>query len=45
LRGGVRALNLSKERGVLGKKERELRVTFLYQVSNIPGGEKIKECI
>lgn len=39
------ALNISKEPGVLDKKESELRATFLYQVSNIPGGEKIKKCI
>jgi heterodisulfide reductase subunit C len=29
----------------LDKKESELRAAFLYQVSNIPGGEKIKKCI
>lgn len=36
---------ISKEPGVLSKKESELRATFLYQVSNIPGGGKIKKCI
>lgn len=39
------ALNSSKEPGILDKKESELRAAFLYQVSNIPGGEKIKKCI
>ncbi len=39
------ALNTSKEPGALDKKESELRATFLYQVSNIPGGDKIKKCI
>ena len=39
------ALNTSREPGVLDRKESELRATFLYQVSNIPGGEKIKKCI
>jgi heterodisulfide reductase subunit C len=39
------ALNSSKEPGVLSQKESELRRTFLYQVSNIPGGDKIKKCI
>jgi len=36
---------ISKEPGTLGKKESELRATFLYQVSNIPEGKKIKKCI
>lgn len=31
--------------GVLGKKEKELRDSFLQQVANIPGGESIKKCI
>lgn len=35
----------SKSPGFLDKKESELRAAFLYQVSNIPGGEKIKKCI
>ena len=39
------ALNSSKEPGILDKKESELREDFLYQVSCIPGGEKIKKCI
>ncbi|MBM3284395.1 MAG: heterodisulfide reductase [Candidatus Aminicenantes bacterium] len=39
------ALNVTKEPGILDKKESELRAAFLYQVSNIPGGEKIKKCI
>ncbi len=39
------ALNGSKTPGILDKKESELRAAFLYQVSNIPGGEKIKKCI
>ena len=34
-----------EEPGALSKKESELRATFLYQVSNIPGGKKIKRCI
>lgn len=39
------ALNSSREPGILDKKESELREDFLYQVSCIPGGEKIKKCI
>jgi heterodisulfide reductase subunit C len=39
------ALHTPREPGALDKKESELRATFLYQVSNIPGGEKIKKCI
>jgi heterodisulfide reductase subunit C len=39
------ALNPTTEPGSLDKKESELRATFLYQVSNIPGGDKIKKCI
>lgn len=39
------ALEVTKEPGILDKKESELRAAFLYQVSNIPGGEKIKKCI
>lgn len=39
------ALDVLKEPGILEKKESELRAAFLYQVSNIPGGEKIKKCI
>jgi len=31
--------------GILGKKEKELRESFLQQVVNIPGGESIKKCI
>lgn len=31
--------------GVLGEKEKELRDSFLQQVTNIPGGESIKKCI
>lgn len=31
--------------GFLSKKESELRTVFLYQVSNIPEGEKILKCI
>jgi len=38
-------LHQKKEPGVLKKKESQLRAAFLYQVSNIPGGEKIKRCI
>ncbi len=38
-------LNTHIEPGVLGKTESELRTTFLHQVLNIPGGEKIKRCI
>lgn len=34
-----------KATGSLNKKESELRATFLYQVSNIPGGRKIRKCI
>ena len=39
------ASNPYTEPGVLGKTESELRTAFLHQVSNIPGGEKIKKCI
>lgn len=39
------AIQSTKEPGVLRGKESELRAAFLYQVSNIPGGEKIKRCI
>ncbi len=39
------AVDVLKEPGILDKKESELRAAFLYQVSNIPGGEKIKKCI
>lgn len=39
------ALYPERETGILKKKESELRATFLYHVSNIPGGEKIKRCI
>ncbi len=39
------ALNPTNQPGSLDKKESELRATFLYQVSNIPGGDKIKKCI
>lgn len=35
----------SKNPGILGKKEKELRTSFLQQVANIPGGESIKKCI
>jgi len=42
---GMMALHTSREPGELDKKESELRAAFLYQVSNIPGGEKIKKCI
>ncbi len=38
-------LTVSSKPGILDKKESELRTAFLYQVSNIPGGEKIKKCI
>jgi len=31
--------------GILGKKEKELRDSFLLQLSNIPGGGSIKKCI
>ena len=39
------AIQQAKEPGILGKKESALRAAFLYQVLNIPGGEKIKRCI
>ena len=35
----------SKSPGVMSKKESELRAAFLYQVSNIPEGAKIRKCI
>lgn len=31
--------------GVLNKKERKLKESFIQQVNNIPGGESIKKCI
>ncbi|MCX7974317.1 MAG: 4Fe-4S dicluster domain-containing protein [Candidatus Aminicenantes bacterium] len=36
---------VSQEWGIKNKKESDLRADFLYQVANIPGGEKIKKCI
>lgn len=37
--------DLYKIPGALGKKEEELRNSFLQQVANIPEGENIKKCI
>lgn len=34
-----------KTPAILGKKEKELRASFLLQIANIPGGESIKKCI
>lgn len=39
------AVDVLKKPRLPDKKESELRTAFLYQVSNIPGGEKIKKCI
>jgi len=40
-----RGKQASKTPSILGKKEKELRTSFLQQVANIPGGESIKKCI